>query len=57
MIRRCAWCDKYLGQKEPMDSMKVSHGICLVCLEKQNEKLDKIGADEKEKDKKIEGGG
>lgn len=29
----CAWCNKDLGQKEPLEETKVSHGICPICME------------------------
>ena len=29
----CAWCQKGLGEKEPLEDVKVSHGICPSCSE------------------------
>lgn len=29
----CAWCNADLGDKEPLEDTKVSHGICLTCME------------------------
>lgn len=34
----CAWCEKagrdpYMGEKEPMDSDAISHGMCKRCEE------------------------
>lgn len=31
MIRECAWCKRILGEKEPLDDPKVTHGICENC--------------------------
>lgn len=28
MIRQCAWCDRFLGEKAPWDNPAVTHGIC-----------------------------
>lgn len=27
----CAWCGADLGQKEPIEDKRVSHGICKSC--------------------------
>jgi hypothetical protein len=35
MVSVCAWCEKYLGVKEPLDSLEVSHGICSACKARQ----------------------
>jgi len=35
MIRRCAWCGKDMGEKEPLDDQRVTHGICQECLKKE----------------------
>jgi len=31
MIMVCAWCQRYLGSKEPLSDHGVSHGICPEC--------------------------
>lgn len=36
----CAWCEKagrdpYMGEKEPMSSDAISHGMCTRCLDEQ----------------------
>ena len=36
MVCICAWCEKYLGVKEPLESFEVSHGICPVCRARQD---------------------
>lgn len=28
----CAWCKKMLGEKEPLDDLQVTHGICSECM-------------------------
>jgi len=33
MIRICAWCDKKMGEKEPMEDRSETHGICDECLD------------------------
>jgi len=30
-ISVCAWCDRYLGVRNPNDAALVSHGICRPC--------------------------
>ena len=35
MVCICAWCEKYLGVKEPLETFEVSHGICPVCRARQ----------------------
>jgi len=37
----CAWCKKSLGEKEPIDDKRISHGICDDCkkdIRQENEK-------------------
>jgi hypothetical protein len=34
MITVCAWCQKYMGSKEPLQDPAVSHGICNECMER-----------------------
>ncbi len=36
MITVCAWCQKYLGSKEPLHDPAVSHGICNDCMERDS---------------------
>lgn len=36
MVTVCAWCQKYMGSKEPLQDPGVSHGICSVCVERQS---------------------
>jgi hypothetical protein len=35
MVTICAWCERYLGSKEPLSNPAVSHGICTSCIERQ----------------------
>ena len=35
MIRKCAWCQSYMGEKEPLNDQSVTHGICKSCLAQQ----------------------
>jgi len=36
MVTVCAWCQKYMGSKEPLYDPAVSHGICGACVERQS---------------------
>lgn len=31
MVTVCAWCQRYMGLKEPLDDPVVTHGICPTC--------------------------
>jgi len=35
MVTVCAWCEKYMGSKEPLHDPAVSHGICGECVERE----------------------
>jgi hypothetical protein len=35
MVTVCAWCQKYMGSKEPLHDPAVSHGICGECVERE----------------------
>ena len=35
----CCWCSKQMGEKEPLEDDRTSHGMCSVCEEKMNEKM------------------
>jgi len=35
MVTVCAWCQKYMGSKEPLHNPAVSHGICGDCIERE----------------------
>jgi len=36
MVTVCAWCQRYMGSKEPLHDPAVSHGICSACVERQS---------------------
>ena len=36
MVIVCAWCQKYMGSKEPFHDPGVSHGICDDCIDRQS---------------------
>lgn len=36
MVTVCAWCQKYMGSKEPLYDPAVSHGICSDCMERDS---------------------
>jgi hypothetical protein len=36
MVTVCAWCQKYMGSKEPLADPTVSHGICDGCVERES---------------------
>jgi hypothetical protein len=36
MVTVCAWCQKYMGSKEPFANPAVSHGICGDCVERDS---------------------
>jgi hypothetical protein len=36
MVTVCAWCQKYMGSKEPLHDPAVSHGICHDCLQRDS---------------------
>jgi hypothetical protein len=35
MITVCAWCQKYMGMKDPLADPAVTHGICNTCALRQ----------------------
>ena len=36
MVTVCAWCQRYMGSKEPLADPAVSHGICDGCVERES---------------------
>lgn len=36
MVTVCAWCQKYMGSREPFHNPGVSHGICDDCCDRQS---------------------
>jgi hypothetical protein len=49
MIRVCAWCKEYQGEKEPLEDLDVTHDMCPACLEAMRRKIDAGQAALKEK--------
>jgi len=35
MVTICAWCQRYLGTKEPLADSSLTHGICKTCALRQ----------------------
>ena len=33
MIRQCSWCNRILGEKEPLEDKRITHTICEKCQE------------------------
>ncbi len=38
MIRICMWCQKIMGEKEPIEDISLTHGICEECAEEIKKK-------------------
>jgi hypothetical protein len=36
MVTVCAWCERFLGLKDPKGSDEITHGICAVCAARQD---------------------
>lgn len=32
---KCGWCDKDMGEKEPIENREITHGICKDCVFKK----------------------
>jgi len=41
MKRLCAWCGKNMGEKEPLDDKRATHGLCDKCAKKLENKETK----------------
>ncbi len=35
MVSICAWCERFLGLKEPKTDPTITHGICKACFARQ----------------------
>src|SRR3954462_2333709 len=35
MVSVCAWCERFLGIKEPKSDSTITHGICRTCFARQ----------------------
>jgi hypothetical protein len=40
MKRVCCICKVHIGDKEPLDDKRVTHGICEICYPKEIAKID-----------------
>ena len=36
----CAWCQKPMGEKDPLNDERVSHGICKQCSDKMFKEIE-----------------
>jgi hypothetical protein len=36
MVTVCAWCERYMGSREPLHDPAVTHGICDECLGRES---------------------
>lgn len=39
----CAWCGKYLGNKEPLSDLSITDSICGECYKKIRDKIEECG--------------
>ena len=39
MVRKCAYCKKILGEKEPLKDRRITTGICDSCLERERRRV------------------
>lgn len=47
MVIKCAWCQKDMGTKEPLDDPAITHGCCADCVQEQLDDLrSEANADE-----------
>jgi hypothetical protein len=42
MVIRCAWCERILGMKEPVEDERITDGICPECQVKLISEAKKI---------------
>jgi hypothetical protein len=35
MVTVCAWCQRYMGSREPLDRPELTHGICDDCRQRE----------------------
>lgn len=38
----CAWCGKYMGEKEPLDDPQTTHGICPDCYKEVSDDKGRV---------------
>lgn len=44
ILIRCAWCDRDMGEKEPLDDDSMTPGICQECYQRQFPDVPKSNA-------------
>lgn len=42
MIKICAWCKEEVGEVEPFDDKRVTHGMCPKCAEGMKEEAKEL---------------
>ena len=42
MIRICCDCKKVLGEKEPLEDKRITHGYCPECLERTRQEIEEM---------------
>jgi len=45
MIRICCDCKKVLGEKEPLEDKRITHGYCPECLERTMKEIEEVDAE------------
>ena len=40
MKRVCCYCQKKMGEKEPLEDKRATHGVCKPCFDKQMKEID-----------------
>jgi hypothetical protein len=55
MKRRCAWCSKVYGHKQPLRDRRTTHGMCPTCKQRLVQKLH-AGDKGKTEDAAVAGG-
>jgi hypothetical protein len=48
MLIICSWCKEFLGEKEPIDDISISHSICENCYGKVIDEVKKLSGERKE---------
>ena len=44
MKKRCGWCKKAMGEKDPVEDTRTTDGICPECKKEQLEKIKAVRA-------------
>jgi DNA-directed RNA polymerase subunit RPC12/RpoP len=40
MFIKCSWCGKDMGEKEPKEDKRTTHGMCENCKKEQEEEME-----------------